>query len=523
MEPVAALAVGATPVARRRFAPWLVLIGALVIPCVYLPTLATPFDFIDDGNLVYPAPPMALGERLALVWEKVVANYEHLGPFRPVLWVHWELAAELFQADPVRWRAARLAWSALAVASLLALLRELGVRPLPALFAAALALWNPYRNEIWTSLTLSEGIAMPYALAALWCAARASRSRVAWPWEVASALGVLAAMGCKNIFAALVPVQMYLRVFAGVPCPRLCVGMEAQTCPRKAVGMAPVIARACVMALTLLLPIGHYAYYRLNWHAGQYPPGGPTMLQLSRMLRALPGAMSFDFLGVGLALALAAVIVAKWSGAVLGAGRYRTAWVAGGLLLLCGIAVYLPIPAMSGRYTMPAVWGLDLMLAAFLSVLAEVPAVRWRRAASVGLAVGLAVVALANVGRQEKFAARTELLWQTVHAVERTAVADTRVAWLSGPALNVEEGIHFRWHLLARGRGDVAVELFDEHGRPEERCELPAGRERERPEGWAVTGSPQPPSGGPWALRQSFRQDYWAGRRHFECHLWEHD
>src|SRR5439155_13511948 len=97
---------------------------------------------------------------------------------------------------------------------------ELGVRPLPALFAAALAFWNPYRNEIWTSLTLSEGVAMPYALAALWCAARANRSRVAWPWDVASAVGVLAALGCKNVFAALVPVQVELRGYGG-ECPRL--------------------------------------------------------------------------------------------------------------------------------------------------------------------------------------------------------------------------------------------------------------------------------------------------------------
>jgi hypothetical protein len=509
MEPVAALSAGATPVAPRRFAPWLVFAGALVIPCVYLPTLATPFDFIDDGNLVYPAPPMPLWERLGLVWEKVVANYEHLGPFRPVLWVHWELAAELFQADAVRWRAARLVWSGLAVAAFLALLRELRIRPLPGLFAAALAFWNPYRNEIWTSLTLSEGVAMPYALAGLWCAARASRSRVAWPWEVASALGVLLALGCKNVFAALVPVQMYLRVYAGEHSSR----------------RATVVAsRACALALTLLLPVGHYMFYRLNWHAGQYPPGAPTLAQLGRMVRALPGAISVDFLGVGLGLALVAVIVAKCSGAMLGAGRYRATWVAGALLVLCGIAVYLPIPAMSGRYTMPAVWGLDLLLAAFLSVLAEVPAVRWRRVAGVGLAAGLAVVAVANVGRQEKFAARSELLWQAVDAIERTAVADTRIAWLSGPALNVEEGIHFRWHLSARGRGDVAVELFDDHGRPEERCELPrASAERPRPGGWAMTGAPKPPPGGPWELRQSFRQDYWVGRRYYECYLWMAD
>jgi len=30
----------------------------------------------------------------------------------------------------------------------------------------------------------------------------------------------------------------------------------------------------------------------------------------------------------------------------------------------------------------------------------------------------------------------------------------------------VEEGIHFQWHLYHRGRGDVAVGLFDADGRP---------------------------------------------------------
>src|SRR5438445_747190 len=97
----------------RRF-PWWVLLGAVLLPCLYLPTLATRFDFIDDGNLVYPAPPMSPVQRVELVWQKIVANYRDLGPFRPVLWVHWETAADLFRANPVYWRAARLAWSALA-------------------------------------------------------------------------------------------------------------------------------------------------------------------------------------------------------------------------------------------------------------------------------------------------------------------------------------------------------------------------------------------------------------------------
>jgi len=39
---------------QPRFSPWIVLLGGLVIPLVYVPTLGTRFDFIDDGNLVYP-------------------------------------------------------------------------------------------------------------------------------------------------------------------------------------------------------------------------------------------------------------------------------------------------------------------------------------------------------------------------------------------------------------------------------------------------------------------------------------
>src|SRR5262249_13450267 len=154
------------------------------------------------------------------------------------------------------------------------------------LFAAAVAFWNPYRNEIWTSLTLSEGVAMPYALAALWCAARANRSRTSWPWDLASVTGILAALGCKNVFAALVPVQMHLRVFAGAGPWRHA---------RRRFG-----PRAAPLALTLLLPVGHYIYSRLNWHAGQYPPTGPSLAQFGRLLQSLQGAVNLDCLAAGL-------------------------------------------------------------------------------------------------------------------------------------------------------------------------------------------------------------------------------
>ena len=112
---------------------------------------------------------------LEVVWGKVVANYEHLGPFRPVLWCHWELAADLLGGSEFGWRLTRLVWCGLATLMLLWLFAELRMARVAALAAAAIAMWNPYRNEIWTSLTLSEGVAMPYALLALVCACRAPR------------------------------------------------------------------------------------------------------------------------------------------------------------------------------------------------------------------------------------------------------------------------------------------------------------------------------------------------------------
>jgi hypothetical protein len=95
---------------------WQCLLVAALLASLYLPTLKTRFDFIDDGNLVYPSQPMPLGERLHVVWEKIEANYADLGPFRPVLWAHWEAEAELFHGNAMLWRTARLMWVGFAAA-----------------------------------------------------------------------------------------------------------------------------------------------------------------------------------------------------------------------------------------------------------------------------------------------------------------------------------------------------------------------------------------------------------------------
>ncbi len=491
--------------------PWWIPAGGFLLAALYLPSLATPFDFIDDGNLVYPSPQSSFAEHVELWWEKVEANYEHLGPFRPTLWAHWELQANLFGGDALAWRVYRLLWCGLAATMLLWLFRELGIHPVAALLAGAVAMWNPYRNEIWTSLTLSEGVAMPYAIFALVAARKAVKSPGPLPWEIASAVAVLVALGCKNTFAALVPAQILLRMWPD--------GLSLREAWRQN-GL-----RSLTLGVTLALPAAHFIYFKLNWHAGQYETHGPTLAQFGRIASALKGAMSLDFMAAGMVLAVVAVWVGRknltsqppfHSGE--GSSRSR-ALACAVLLLLGGIVMYLPLSMISGRYSMPAVWGLDILFAVLLSALVALPVTVWKKAAWAGVCAGVAIVAVANVGKQEKFAARAKMLWAAMHHVEATAPPGTRIAWMSGDSLrgglNVEEGIHFQWHLYHRGRGDIRIGLFDESGKPLDRVELPP---LDGEATYALMGRVTDGPGG-WEPEKTFAQGYRLGRERYDCQL----
>ncbi len=517
----------ATPVRARRF-PWWVLVAAVLLPCLYLPTLATRFDFIDDGNLVYPLPQLSAAQHWGTLWAKIIGNSKHLGPFRPVLWAHWVAEAELFAGDAFLWRGARLLWSMLAAGMLLWLLRELGIRPVAAILATALAFWNPYRSEIWTSLTLSEGVGMPYALLALVCAVRAARSSRPWVWDLLGALGILAALGCKVTFAAIVPAQVLLRLF------------PAELSLRE--GGRRHGWRAGLLGLTLLFPLIHFVQFKLTWQPGHYRADSISAAQLLRMLGAILGASSLNFLwpGVvltGVALWKTSAPRSRYRGApdrkraaglipgVRTAGlepaaanlfaSYRNAGLAGAALLVCGIGIYLPMSGVSGRYSMPAIWGLDLGFAVLLSALAGVGASVWKRAAWATLACGLAAVAVANLGKQDKFAARAALLWQALEHVEGEYPQGTCLGWVAGPNLNIEEGIHFSWHLALRGRRYLPLQLLDADGRPQQRSELPP---IDRQPVLLLSGAPTVP-GEHWKLRREFAAVYWGGLRRYHCYL----
>jgi hypothetical protein len=473
--------------------PHWIALGGLVLALGYLPTLVAPFDFVDDGNLVYPSPPSSLTEHARIWWDKVRANVDHLGPFRPTLWAHWEVFANTLGPDPVAWRAVRLVWCGLAAGALLWLMHAFGIPPAAALLASAAAMWNPYRNEIWTSLTLAEGVAMPYALGAIAAARQAATSRRPAVWDAIAVGGLLVALGCKNTFVAIVPAMLAARLYPD--------GWRANRW------------RAAVYLLPLLLPAGHFVYFRLNWQPGQYTTPGPSWEQAARIAGWLRGGAGLDFIGVGLALGAGVIFWSRKSQRPPGApgGRsptqHRPAVLCGALLLLAGVAVYLPVSIMAARYTLPAVWGFDLLFALLLARLLAQPAARPRRLALAAVAGGLAVMAVANVARQEKLAARSRMLWAALYHVETTAPADARIAWASGDALNAEEGIHFAWHLRHRGRPDIRVGLFDADGRPIPRVELP-------------------PLAGPPALRVSaagpgreFAATYRFGRKRFSVRV----
>jgi hypothetical protein len=520
----------------------LLLFVACLTPCVYLPTLATRFDFADDGVIVYPGPARSLGQRLKRIWHHTLSDFRNTGPFRPMTWAHWEAGASFFGPHDFSRRVARLLWSFLAAGMLVWFLSELRLQPTAILLTTALAMWNPYRGEIWLGLGLTEAFAMPYALLGLVCAIRASRGCRPLPWDIVGSLCLLTALGVKNTFVALVPVQVFLRLSAGGLLVHESWRRHGYSC--------------CWYLAALVLPITHFVLLKLNPRPTHYVTGF-SWPQVLRMLKAIAGAISWDVMAPGLALAGLALWlnralrdketrrqgdketrtrdVSSLSPCLLvslspplshppqeSGPRYRLAIQAGLLLLFCGIGIYLPINGVAGRYTIPAVWGADLWLAVLFSALAGLPKLFWRRLAFGVVGCGLLAVLITNVGRQEKVAARNAMLWQALEYLEEEAPRSVTVAWLGTPEVGVStpelpfaEAVHFQAHLQARGRSDLNVQTVCRVGAPtcvSSRVELAA---------LALSGTPDSPEGSAYRLVKEFRIRYWAGRKSFQCYLWE--
>jgi hypothetical protein len=475
--------------------PRQLLWGMVLIPCIYLPTLASPFDFNDDGYLAYPAGNMSWQQFAPRVFEECCGEFREHGPFRPVCRAHWLAASKLIGAHPLPRRIGRLLWCGLATALLMCLLREFRFSPPVILVTSALTMWTHAPNEIWLAFGLTEAFGMPYALAALILSIRAARSTRPLPLELGAAAFALLAIGCKNTFAAIVPAQIILRWTAGeAPCSW---------------------RRSMALGLTLIAPITHFILFK------RYP--NPTHYQTSfypaqpwQMLRAILGAVGADFMMFGLGLAILAVgyhqyrVFLKSRGSPNPLADRRPACLAGLALIICGIGVYLPMNCGSGRYIIPAVWGAYLGVALLLAGVERLPSPVWRRSLFVIVGIGLAGMGLSNVAKQQKLQARAELLWQALRKVEQHAGPCT-VVWdgredtgTRTPGLSWAEGIHFGLHLQGRGRGDIGV--------------VPSGVS----ENAKLLVSMLPTNPGPgWRPREAIIVDYWLGRRSYRCYLWQ--
>lgn len=484
---------------------------SLLIAAIFLPTIPTHFDFMDDGAFVHSRGVSSFAEFHRSVWSMTLEEFHNKGPYRPVAWYFWIGEQECCGENPLLWRAFRFAWTALATGTFLWLLSELGFGLGISVLTAVLAMWNPYRAEVWMSLTHCEGLAMPFAMAALGCAYRAPRSEQGWRWDVAAMACALAAVGCKNVFVGIIPAQMFLRVCH----PELSLWA----------GIKQFGWRAAVLSLVVIFPVTHFVCYRLTMHANRYQM--PFDIgQMPRLLSAFLGSMNKDFLGPAVIAALLLVTIAQMRGwmpnlTIAERLRMRASLGAGLILFILGYGVYVPINGVAGRYTMPGAWGLDLLGALLWARVAHVPSA-WKKLPYALLAGGLLVTVISLVGKQDKYYARIANLWDALEHVEREVPIGARIGWV-GVAnrgktddLEFSDGIHFVWHLNARG------------GRSLQWQEFPAGQpihaSADAPH-YLVTSATQPPSstgGGAWKLLRHCQRDYWLGRNQVNCLIWQH-
>jgi hypothetical protein len=486
-----------------------ILGASMLIGGLYLFNVQTPFDFIDDGAIPHSLPEKGLAGWLQDAWNYVLADYHGRGTFLPTTWTFWRLEATLFGPDPMPWRLTWALWCMISAFMMMALMCELRIAVGASIAATAFAIWNGHRIEIWTNLVSPEALAMPFATFALFAAARAGKSRHPLFLDLAGMLAVMVALGCKNTFAAVIPAQVFLRV----------VGDRESLID----GLRRNWKAGLLVSLTVLWPLVHILHFRANWRPGQYVVEGPSLTGLTRLLAGWRRGVLTPFVAPPLLLAMIAVWVNTGPGVLLTAlyCRYRRALIAGALLAAAGLLVYLPMGWAAGgpgRYTIPAIFGFDLLLAVAFSELIRLPVSKSRRTAIFVLYGALAVAAVYNLALQDRFRARAVVLTDFLNEVETRASAGSIIGWpgsySDSPTLG--EGIHFRWHLQQRGRHDIHFRFLTEGQNSQT-----TAADAERPS--IVVGSTAPElagHAGSWSPR-TLTAPYWFGLRAFHVQFWQ--
>lgn len=413
---------------------------AFVIAIPHLPTLAMPFDFIDDGCLVYRRPG-TMAERIA---DRTVGEFHTRGPFRPVTWFHWEIQAELLNESPLAHRVARWTFCWLTAWLLLHFFMAMELPWWSAAWVTAIGLLAPYRGEIWPTLGLTEAFAMPYALAALIAGIRASRREKPWHWDLVAWLMMVLTIGCKNTMVAVLPALLLLRAWD----PARGFTLRAR--------LLPLVA----LASTGLLFVVHLIAYKLDTHPKEYVTSAPGVSHLFSWLRALTRAGGLEFIGPGLALiGLAGMFrLTPFQPSI----QQRRLIAVALALIFFGVGIHLPVAGVSGRYSVVAGWGVDLLVGLFLAQAVGHGHAVLARWGLVLVGCGLAVAILAGYDRMARQAARSALLWQVLEAVESDTSNREPIGWVGDPMprrhqIGLGEGVHFGWHLEGRGRYPVSV------------------------------------------------------------------
>jgi hypothetical protein len=184
------------------------------------------------------------------------------------------------------------------------------------------------------------------------------------------------------------------------------------------------------------------------------------------------------------------------------------------ILFVLGWGIYLPLGGVSGRYALPGVWGLDLLLAVVLAKLSLLRSPLQKLSWAL-LGCGMIATAVANIGKQEKNTVRLATLWEALHFVEDKAPEGSCIRWVgvlnrgSAETLECGEGVHFSWHLQGLGRRDLQWQI------DEVSVSIPTSPQV------AITSTPAPPDSESWSLVKECRHAYRFRHRAVACYVWQ--
>ena len=407
---------------------------ALLITSPLCITVFFPFDFVDDGCLVYRESP-GIAKR---VMEKTFSEFHTRGPFRPMTWLHWELQAELFDQNACMHRLARFGMAFLTAWLLMIFFNQMGYSNFPSAIAGSMLMLTPYRGEIWLSLGLTEAFFLPYCILSLISAIKASQSQTISIWDMAAWVWATLAIACKNTSVAVIPALLLLRAWP----------IGASLTPWNVRG--PL----CFLASPAIFFIAHLIAFKLDPTPKEYSTSLPGFGHFLAWARALSRASALEFIGPGLLIVLSSIFFGSRQ---LSQGQgFSRIFATSFLLIFFGVGVHIPINGVSGRYSAIPGIGLDLIIGFAIqksldSKLSSIS--KW----GLGLVMaGIIIALITDLNKGLKQSNRSSLLWEAVSYVENHCDDQSQCQWLAEGKpeknnLGKSEGIHMGWHLKNRG------------------------------------------------------------------------